>query len=93
MQHREVLNKCAEILNERSASYGNEDIMFDKTAKIATLLSNMVYTKYDISIVMEAIKLARRSLDPLHEDSYIDQINYACFSAQFASEQFAKPEG
>jgi hypothetical protein len=90
MYHKDVLNTCLNTLNERAQSYGNEDDMFETTAQIASLLLGRVFTKYEISVVMESIKLARRRYDPLHEDSYIDQINYAAFSAQFAKSAFEK---
>lgn len=90
MQHREILTKCIEILAEREKSYGNEDDLFDIAAQIASLISGIPYSKYDISVVMESVKLARRRINPLLDDSYIDQINYTAFSAQFAKEAFAK---
>lgn len=90
MQHRDILTKCMEILNDRAQSYGNEDSLFDTAAQIASLISGINYSKYDISVVMESVKLARRRYDPLLDDSYIDQINYTAFSAQFAKEAFTK---
>ena len=90
MQHREILTKCMETLNNRAQSYGNEDNLFDTAAQLASIMSGMTYSKYDISLVMECVKLARRRYDPLLDDSYIDQINYTAFSAQFAKEAFTK---
>ena len=90
MQHREILTKCMEILNERAQAYGNEDNLFDVAAQIASLISGISYSKYDISVVMESVKLARRRFDPLLDDRYIDQINYTAFSAQFAKQAFTK---
>jgi len=90
MQHREILTKCMETLNNREQSYGNEDNLFDTAAQLASIMSGMNYSKYDISLVMECVKLARRRYDPLLDDSYIDQINYTAFSAQFAKEAFTK---
>jgi hypothetical protein len=90
MQHKELLNECIRILNQRAQSYGNEDNLFEVAAQIASLISGRDYSKYDISVVMESIKLARRRFNPLLDDSYIDQINYTAFSAQFAKEAFTK---
>jgi hypothetical protein len=90
MQHREVLIKCLDTLDSRAVSYGNEDDLFAAAAQIASLLTGINLSKYDISVVMESIKLARRRFDPLNEDSYVDQINYCAFSAQFAREAFGK---
>jgi hypothetical protein len=90
MQHRDVLTTCVNTLADRAASYGNEDDLFNTAAQIASLLIGVNLSKYDISVVMESVKLARRRFDPLNEDSYVDQINYCAFSAQFAREAFNK---
>ena len=90
MHHKEILTTCLTILNQRAQSYGNEDVLFEVASQIASLISGRDYSKYDISLVMEAVKLARRRFDPLLDDSYIDQINYTAFSAQFAKETFTR---
>lgn len=90
MQHRDVLATCVNTLADRAGSYGNEDDLFNTAAQIASLLIGINLSKYDISVVMESVKLARRRFDPLNEDSYVDQINYCAFSAQFAREAFDK---
>jgi hypothetical protein len=90
MHHKELLTECLRILNQRAQSYGNEDNLFEVASQIASLISGRDYSKYDISVVMESIKLARRRFNPLLDDSYIDQINYTAFSAQFAKEAFIR---
>jgi len=84
MKHKEVLYKAAEILNDRNAMYGDIKDVFSHAAQIASLISGKDYVEYDISVVMEAIKLARRRANPKLADHYIDNINYTAFSAQFA---------
>ena len=84
MKHKEVLYKAAEILNDRGAMYGDIKDVFSHAAQIASLISGKDYVEYDISVVMEAIKLARRRANPKLADHYVDQINYTAFSAQFA---------
>ena len=84
MKHKEVLYKSAEILNDRNAMYGDIKDVFRHAAQIASLISGKDYVEYDISVVMEAIKLARRRANPKLADHYIDNINYTAFSAQFA---------
>jgi len=90
MHHRDVLATCANTLADRAGSYGNEDDLFNTAAQIASLLTGINFSKYEISVVMESVKLARRRFDPLNDDSYVDQINYCAFSAQFAREAFDK---
>lgn len=84
MNHKDVLYKAAAILNDRNEMYGDIRDVFSHAAQIASLISGKDYNEYDISVVMEAIKLARRRANPKLADNYVDNINYTAFSAQFA---------
>ena len=88
MNHKDVLYQAASILNDRGEMYGDIKDVFSHAAQIASLISGKEYNEYDISVVMECVKLARRKVTPLLEDNYIDQVNYTAFSAQFAVEAF-----
>lgn len=93
MKHQDILSTSAAILNDRGAAYGNEDFMFSTAAQIATLLTGQQFNKYLITSVLEAVKLARRRVNPLLDDNYIDGVNYMAFSGQFAKEAFTAPNG
>jgi len=84
MNHKDVLYKAAEILNKRGETYGDIDPLFDNAAKLASIITGKEFSKYDISVVMESIKLARRRANFKLPDHYIDNVNYTAFSAQFA---------
>ena len=84
MNHKEILYKAASILNERDKMYGDVTPLFENAAQLASIMTGKDLTKYDISVVMEAIKLARRRANPKLADHYIDNVNYTAFSAQFA---------
>ena len=84
MNHKDVLYQAASILNDRGEMYGDIKDVFSHAAQIASLISGKEYNEYDISVVMEAIKLARRRANPKLADNYIDNVNYTAFSAQFA---------
>jgi hypothetical protein len=84
MDHKDILYKSVAILNDRGQMYGDIKDVFSHAAQIASLISGKDYNEYDISVVMEAIKLARRRSNPKLADNYIDNINYTAFSAQFA---------
>ena len=88
MNHTDVLYKAAEILNERGQQYGEASPLFDDVAALATIILGKPFNKYEVSVVMECLKLARRKVTPLLEDNYVDQVNYTAFSAQFAVEAF-----
>ena len=87
MNHKKMLQDSLNLIEERGKDYGDPDFMFETAANFASLLSGREYTKLDISIVMEAVKLARRRVNPSLADSYNDLINYTAFSAQFAMEE------
>ena len=84
MNHKDILYKAAATLNDRGEMYGDIAPLFDNAAKIASIITGKEFSKYDISVVMEAIKLARRRANPKLADHYIDNVNYTAFSAQFA---------
>ena len=84
MNHKDVLYQAATILNDRGEMYGDIKDVFSHASQIASLISGKEYNEYDISVVMEAIKLARRRANPKLADNYIDNVNYTAFSAQFA---------
>jgi hypothetical protein len=84
MNHKDILYKAASTLNDRGEMYGDISPLFDNAAKLASIITGKEFSKYDISVVMEAIKLARRRANPKLADHYIDNVNYTAFSAQFA---------
>jgi hypothetical protein len=88
MDHKDILTQCAMTVNVRNVSYGDVDDMFANAAQIASLITGRKFTKYEITTVMEAVKLARRRVNPLLDDNYIDSINYTSFSGQFAHEAY-----
>lgn len=92
MNHKDILMQCAVTVGARGATYGEIDEMFGNAATIASIVTGKNLTKYDITSVMEAVKLARRRATPGLDDNYVDGINYASFSAQFAAEAFVGEE-
>jgi hypothetical protein len=91
MNHKDILMHCAVTVNERGQDYGDVNFMFETAAQMASLMTGETFTKYDITTVLEAVKMARRRVNPLLDDNYIDGINYASFSGQFAQEAFTAP--
>ena len=84
MNHKDILYKAADLLNERGAVYGDIEEMFRDTATMATIVLGKKITPYDVTTIMEMLKLRRRRSSPQLADSYIDNVNYTAFSAQFA---------
>jgi len=97
MNHKDILMHSAATVNERGEQYGSPEFLFEVAARMASLITGKELTKYDITSVLEAVKLARRRVNPMLDDNYIDNVNYTAFSAQFADEAFtagypAQPE-
>lgn len=88
MNHTDILYKAADILNKRAETYGDAEPLFSDIAALVTIVLGKPFNKYEVSVVMECLKLARRKVSPLLEDNYVDQVNYTAFSAQFAVEAF-----
>jgi hypothetical protein len=84
MNSQDILRNAASTYNERGKQYGDIAFMFDTVAALATLMTGREYNKYDVTVIMEALKLARRRVDPSNPENYIDGVNYMTFSGQFA---------
>ena len=84
MKSQDILRSAASTFNERSKQYGDVEFMFDLTANLATMMTGREFSKYDVTVIMEALKLARRRVNPTNPDNYVDAINYMTFSGQFA---------
>ena len=84
MNHKDVLYKAAETLNDRGANYGDIEEMFFDVAEMATMVLGKTIKPYDVTTIMEMVKLRRRRANPKLADNYIDNVNYTAFSAQFA---------
>jgi hypothetical protein len=88
MNHKAALEKSLSLLAERGQDYGDPTFMFETAAKIASLILGKDLSPYDITTILEAVKLARRRVNPALDDNYVDQINYTSFSAAFVVNEF-----
>lgn len=84
MMPKDVINMAAEIFAERGEMYGDIRPLFKNAAQLASIITGKEFSEYDICVVMEAVKLARRRANPKLADHYIDNVNYTAFSAHFA---------
>ena len=80
MNPKAILNDAAALIDDRGVNYGGIEANFDRAAKLATLKLNRTLTAYEVAIVMESVKDARRAIAPEHYDSHIDGINYRAFA-------------
>lgn len=80
----EIYESALAIINQRGQNYGGVEDSFERAAIIASMKLDAHITAYDIAIIMESVKDARRAIDPTHADSHIDGLNYRAFAMLFA---------
>ena len=80
MNPKDILTAAADLIAERGVNYGGIEANFDRAAKLATLKLDKAISAYDVAIVLESVKDARRATCPDHYDSHIDGINYRAFA-------------
>lgn len=84
MDHKDVLKEAARLVTDRVATYGEAAAHFDRAARIAALKLDRPITPYEVVVILESVKDARRAYDPRHFDSHVDGINYRAFAAEFS---------
>jgi hypothetical protein len=92
MNHKDVLSSAVNTLRDRAGQYGQEDMVFDRISRIATVMLDRVITPYDVAMIHVATKMARVASNPRHADNYVDGVNYMAFAAQFAQIQTTTAE-
>jgi len=80
----DIYNSAREIINQRGQNYGGVEDSFDRAAIIASMKLDAHISAYDVAVIMESVKDARRAVDPGHADSHIDGLNYRAFAMMFA---------
>jgi hypothetical protein len=84
MHYSEYIKRAVEITGERQREYSDVDDNFDAIAEIASALLGRAITRFEVAMILVAVKFGRLRANPAHEDSWSDAINYVAFSAQFA---------
>jgi hypothetical protein len=87
MDPKAILTAAAALIDDRGVNYGNIEANFERAAALATLKLNRTLTAYDVAIVMESVKDARRAIAPEHYDSHLDGINYRAFAMLLSGAQ------
>jgi hypothetical protein len=80
MDPKSILTAAAALIDDRGVNYGGIEANFERAAALATLKLNRTLTAYDVAIVLESVKDARRAIAPEHYDSHLDGINYRAFA-------------
>jgi hypothetical protein len=83
MNHTDVLAEAVRVLRERDRKYGNVEEMFERTARLASIVLDEDISPYKIAIILKCLKDARKKNDPYNVEHYSDAINYEAFAYQF----------
>ena len=75
-----ILEDAKNIVANRGKAYGGIEQNFSRAAAIASLKLNKMFTAYEIAVILESVKDARRAETPNHYDSHVDGINYKAFA-------------
>ncbi len=54
MNHTDVLAEAVRILRERDTKYGDVQEMFERTAKLASIILDKEITPYEITVILTA---------------------------------------
>lgn len=87
MNPKAILEAAMALIDNRGVNYGGIEQNFDRAAKIASLKLDKTISPYEVAIVLESVKDARRAISPDHYDSHIDGINYRAFALLLSGAQ------
>lgn len=87
MDPKVILEAAMALIDNRGVNYGGIEQNFDRAAKIASLKLDKTISSYEVAIVLESVKDARRAISPDHYDSHIDGINYRAFALLLSGAQ------
>ncbi len=80
----DIYHSALSIVEKRGEAYGEIENNFERAAIIASMKLNVLISAYDVAVIMESVKDARRAVDPGHADSHIDGLNYKAFAMMLA---------
>lgn len=78
---KDILARASALIDERGQAYGGIENSFARAAALASLKLNKAISAEDVVQILICVKEARLAVNPTHEDSLIDKINYAAFHA------------
>lgn len=90
MNHTDVLGEAIRILKERGEKYGDVQIMFERAAKLASILLDREVKTYEVVTIVKCLKDIRKITDRFNIEHYVDNINYEAFSYQLVTADYDK---
>lgn len=84
MNHSDVIKQSATQINDLINTYGPRELVFDRAAKMASLLLNQDITAYEVSMIVTALNLGHLQDNRADSRNYISAVTNLAFAAQFA---------
>jgi hypothetical protein len=81
---RDIIDEAKALIDERGAAYGGLESNFERIAALATVRLNRRIHPYEVAVMLDCVKDARKVGNWTHRDSYLDAINYEAFALAFA---------
>jgi hypothetical protein len=85
MNHADILRESESKDNELDNSFGPREFVFDRAARIATILLNIEFTAYDVSIIVTSLNLAQMQANRSNPENYVSTIVNVALAGQFAA--------
>ena len=78
-QDREELLSMARdvVVGDREDTYGAPEDSFERIAKLWSVIFGQAFSPADVALAMALVKVARLSVAPKHQDSWVDLAGYA----------------
>lgn len=90
MDHIEIIGKSVAILRDRNEQYGDVGDVFSRACGIFEMITGEPISRYNATVFLHSLKLARIKNAPGKMDNYVDAINYMAFAGQFSGEKAAQ---
>lgn len=86
MKRQQTLDAASVLINRnRNATYGDAFAMHSQIAIMWGAILKCSIQPYHVALLMAALKLARASYNPRHDDNLIDLCGYAALASEMAN--------
>jgi Domain of unknown function (DUF6378) len=89
MTYSDILKDTAKIIMDRGSAYGKPEDTIARCASLASLKLNKPVSPYEVAVIMESMKDARRAVQPDNSDHHIDGLAYRAFAAGLRNDRLS----
>jgi hypothetical protein len=82
MEAKSLLKSAMNTIDDREPTYGDRNLVYDRTAIIANTVLGLSLSSYDVMMILHAAKLARIGGTQDKVDNYLDGVNYLAFACE-----------